>query len=289
MKGIVLAAGTGSRLFPSTQAITKHLCPVYDKPMIYYSLSVLMLAGIREVMMIGTPRDLPSLQRLLGDGSAIGIQLTYAEQRQAGGIAEALIISETFLESQPCCLILGDNLFYGDGLQATLKRAASLQSGCTLFGYHVAHPEQFGVIEYGADGQTPTRIIEKPQLPPSNTAVTGLYFYDGEACAICRSLTPSARGELEITDVNNWYLQTGRASMEILGRGIAWLDTGTPDSLLGAAHFVQTIQERQGQYIACLEEIALHNGWIDTATVLTRAELFKASAYGKYLKTLVET
>lgn len=287
MKGIVLAAGTGSRLFPSTRAITKHLCPVYDKPMIYYSLSVQMLAGIRDVLIIGTPQDLPNLQRLLGDGSPFGMNLSYAAQKRAGGIAEALIIGESFLQEQPCCLILGDNLFYGGGLQAMLRRAATLDSGCILFGYHVAQPEEFGVVEYADDGRSPVRILEKPRPAPSSTAVTGLYFYDGEATAACRSLQPSGRGELEITDLNNWYLQQGRARIDVLGRGIAWLDTGTPDSLMGAAHYVQTIQARQGQYIACLEEIALYNGWIDADAVLQRAELFRASAYGGYLKSLI--
>ena len=288
MKGIVLAAGTGSRLAPSTLASTKHLLPVYDKPMIYYSLSVPMLAGLREILIICTARDEASLRRLLGDGSALGLSLSYAVQERSGGIAEALLIGRTFLDGEPCCLILGDNLFYGDGLRPMLRGAATLTSGCRLFGYRVAHAEEFGVVEFAADGHTPLRIVEKPSRPPSNIAVTGLYFYDGGASEESLALTPSARGELEITELNNRYLADGRARLETLGRGIAWLDAGTPDSLLSAGHFVQTIQERQGQSIACLEEIALDNGWIDRDAVAERAHALRASAYGRHLRRLLD-
>jgi len=288
MKGIVLAAGTGSRLGPSTLATTKHLLPVYDKPMIYYPLSILMLAGIRDVLLVCTSRDLAAMRRLLGDGSAFGIAIDYATQDHPGGIAEAFVVGRAFVADEPCALILGDNLFHGGGLRLALRRATTLESGCHLFGYRVAHAESFGVIEFDTDGETPRRIIEKPARPPSQFAVTGLYFYDGEACERCRSLRPSPRGELEITDVNNGYLADGKARVEQLGRGIAWLDAGTPDSLMSAGHFVQTIQERQGQFVACLEEIALDNGWIDREAVAATAERLRASPYGRYLGTLTD-
>lgn len=288
MKGIVMCGGSGSRLSPSTMAITKHLLPVYDKPMVYYSLSVPMLAGIRDILVICTSRDLEAMRRLLGDGSAFGLSLSYALQERPGGIAEALLVGEDFIGGEPCCLILGDNLFYGDGLRPMLRDAATLTSGCLLFGYRVAHAEEFGVVEFAGDGHTPRRIVEKPSRPPSNIVVTGLYFYDGDASDACRELTPSSRGELEITALNNRYLENGRARLETLGRGIAWLDTGTPDSLLSAGHFVQTIQERQGQSIACLEEIALDNGWIDREAIARRAELLRASPYGQQLSRLID-
>ena len=288
MKGIVMCGGSGSRLSPSTVAMTKHLLPVYDKPMVYYSLSVPMLAGIRDILIVCTSRDLEAMQRLLGDGSAFGLSLRYALQEHPGGIAEALLVGEDFLGGEPCCLILGDNLFYGDGLRPLLRDAATLTSGCLLFGYRVARAEEFGVIEFADDGRTPLRIVEKPRHPPSDTVVTGLYFYDGEASAASRTLAPSSRGELEITALNNRYLEAGGARLETLGRGIAWLDTGTPDSLLSAGHFVQTIQQRQGQSIACLEEIALGNGWIDREAVARTAERLRASPYGQHLYRLID-
>jgi len=289
MKGIIMCGGSGSRLGPSTVAVTKHLLPVYDKPMVYYSLSVPMLAGIHDVLVICTSRDLKAIRRLLGNGAAFGLSLSYAIQDRPGGIAEALLVGSDFLDGQPCCLILGDNLFYGDGLRPMLLDASTLTSGCLLFGHHVARAEEFGVVEFAADGVTPRRIVEKPRRPPSNTVVTGLYFYDGQASETARTLIPSPRGELEITALNNRYLETGQARLETLGRGITWLDTGTPDSLLSAGHFVQTIQERQGRSIACLEEIALDNGWIDIEAVAHTARRLNASPYGRHLHRLIES
>ncbi|MEQ9813936.1 MAG: glucose-1-phosphate thymidylyltransferase RfbA [Azospirillaceae bacterium] len=285
MKGIVLAGGTGSRLYPITLATNKQLLPVYDKPMIYYPLSVLMLAGLREILMISTPADLPRIRDLLGDGSQFGIAIDYVVQDRPRGIAEALILAEDFLAGDASMLILGDNIFHGHGLTETLRRTATLEGGATVFAYWVQDPERYGVIALDADGGV-RDIVEKPADPPSQWAVTGLYAYDGEAPAIARSLVPSARGELEITDLNRRYLERGRLSCERLGRGYAWLDTGTYDSLLEAGEFVRTMQHRQGLQIACLEEIAFDAGWIDPEALARRAAALGPTAYARYLTSL---
>ena len=287
MKGIILAGGSGSRLHPITQGCSKQLLPVYDKPMIYYPLSVLMLAGIREILVITTPEDSASFQRLLGDGHQFGVQLQYAQQPQPQGIAQALLIGASFVAGEPVCLILGDNLFFGSGLRERLARCRQRQQGATLFGYRVEQPQRYGVIEF--DGQQQIRAIhEKPAQPPSDYAVTGLYFYDGQASQLAQQLTPSPRGELEITDLNNLYLQKGEAHLELLGRGYAWLDTGTPASLLEAGNFIQTIEHRQGLKIACLEEIAYCQGWIDLPQLEQRAQSLAHSDYGQYLLKLAQ-
>jgi glucose-1-phosphate thymidylyltransferase len=285
-KGILLAGGSGTRLYPLTLAVSKQLMPVYDKPMVYYPLSTLMLAGIREVLVITTPRDSDAFRSVLGDGRQWGMQITYAVQPQPDGIAQALVIGEAFLAGAPCALILGDNIFFGHGLAESLAGASARTAGATIFGYWVRDPERYGVVEFDAAGCA-RAIEEKPAHPRSNYAVTGLYFYDETASARARALRPSARGELEITDLNNAYLADGALQVERLGRGQAWLDTGTHDSLLDAANFVQVMQARQGLQIACPEEIAYRQGWIDTEAVLRLAEPLKKNGYGRYLIDLV--
>ena len=285
-KGIILAGGSGSRLHPITLGVSKQLLPIYDKPMIYYPLSVLMLAGIHDILIICTPEDLPSFKKLLGDGSRFGIQLSYAEQPSPGGIAQAFMIGENFIADSNVCLILGDNIFYGYGFSGMLKQAIQQASGATVFGYHVIDPERFGVIEFSASGQA-LSIEEKPTQPKSNYAVTGLYFYDNDVIALAKDVQPSARAELEITDINNAYLQRGDLRVAILGRGFTWLDTGTHDSLLEAGHYVQTIETRQGLKIACLEEVAYRNGWLSQQQLRERGEALHKTAYGQYLLRLV--
>ncbi len=286
MKGIVLAGGSGSRLFPITQGVSKQLLPVYDKPMIYYPLSVLMLAGVRDILLITTPEDQASFQRLLGDGSAFGIALSYAVQPNPDGLAQAFIIGEQFIGDDQVCLVLGDNIFYGQGFSPKLKNAAARTVGATIFGYQVKDPQRFGVVEFDAQ-QKVLSIEEKPARPKSNYAATGLYFYDNQVTAIAKTIQPSARGELEITCVNQVYLEQGNLQMEMLGRGFAWLDTGTHESLLEASMFVQTIEHRQGFKIAALEEIAFNQGWIDATQLLARAELLAKNEYGVYLRGLL--
>lgn len=286
MKGIVLAGGAGTRLHPVTKAISKQLLPLYDKPMIYYPLSVLMLAEIREILIISTPQDLPLFQRLLGDGKSIGVSFTYAEQAQPNGIAQAFLIGKKFIDDKPSCLILGDNLFYGATLSAVLKQAASLKTGAKVFGYQVSDPERYGVVEFDKDGRV-LSLEEKPSKPKSNFAVPGLYFYDAEVSTRAASLKPSARGELEISDLNLLYLREGRLTVDRLPRGIAWLDTGTHRSLLEASNFIEVLEERTGMKIACLEEIAWHNGWIKEADIQAVAESMGKSTYADYLRSLL--
>ena len=284
-KGIILAGGSGTRLYPITQAISKQLLPVYDKPMIYYPLSVLMLAGIREVLIINTPHEQALFQNLLGDGSQWGMDIQYAVQPSPDGLAQAYLIGREFVDGKPSCLVLGDNIFHGHGLTEVLARANARQQGATVFGYYVRDPERYGVAEFDADNRV-IGLEEKPEQPRSNYAVTGLYFYDGRACDYAASLKPSARGELEITDLNRRYLQDGSLHLEPLGRGYAWLDTGTHESLLEASAFIETIEARQGLRVCCPEEIAFGNGWIDVAQLKKLAAPLAKNGYGQYLLSL---
>jgi glucose-1-phosphate thymidylyltransferase len=286
MKGIILAGGTGSRLHPATTVTSKQLLPVYDKPMIYYPLSTLMLAGIRDILVITTPRDAEAFSSLLRDGSQWGLSISYAVQPEPKGISQAFLIGRDFIGGDRCALVLGDNIFYGEGFGAILQRAAERETGATVFGYWVADPERYGVLDLGADKRV-KGIIEKPSPAPSNWAVTGLYFYDRAVCDIAATLKPSKRGELEITDLNNLYLQRGDLSVELFGRGFAWLDTGTPDSLLDAGNFIATVEKRQGLKIAAPEEIAWRQGYIDAAQVEKIAAAYGKNAYGEYLRQIL--
>lgn len=287
MKAIVLAGGSGTRLYPSTKALSKQLLPVYDKPTIYYPISVMMLAGIKDILIISTPRDIPMIQNLMGDGSELGVHFSYAVQPEPKGIAQAFLIGEKFVNNEPCAMILGDNLFYGHDLPKDIQEAAKRKRGATVFAYHVNDPERYGVVEFNKKGEA-VSIEEKPKEPKSNWAVTGLYFYDQHVTEYAKSLKPSHRGELEITDLNRIYLEKGELSVQCLGRGTAWLDTGTSESLLSSSQFVQTIEQRQGLKVACLEEIAYSMGHISLEQLAKLAEEYPASSYGMYLKQLVK-
>jgi glucose-1-phosphate thymidylyltransferase len=290
MKGIILAGGSGTRLYPITRGVCKQLLPVYDKPMIYYPLSVLMLAGVREILIISTPSDLPRFKDIFGDGNDLGIEFSYAEQPKPNGLAEAFLIGEKFIGKDAVCLVLGDNIFFGHGLTQLLKKAVgdvTISGGATVFGYYVKDPERYGIVEFDADGHVLT-VEEKPRQPRSRYAVTGLYFYDNEVVKIARNIKPSLRGELEITDVNNAYLLKKKLRVELMGRGYAWLDTGTHESLLDAGEFIATIERRQGLKMACIEEIAYKLGYIDKKKLLKAAESYSKNSYGEYLKMVAE-
>ena len=287
MKGIILAGGSGTRLYPITLGISKQMLPIYDKPMIYYPLSVLMLAGIKKILIISTPSDLPNFKRLLGDGSDFGIELSYAEQESPKGLAQAFIIGEKFIGTDRVCLILGDNIFYGYSFSKMLKSAILKKKGATLFAYHVTDPKRFGVIEFDKNKKVMS-IKEKPKNPKSNYAITGLYFYDNRVIKIAKSLKPSSRGELEITDINNTYLKWDDLNVEIMGRGFSWLDTGTHETLMTAGHFVQAIEESQGLKIGCLEEIAFNNGWLDSEIIKKKGKLLSKTSYGQYLLRTID-
>lgn len=288
MKGIILAGGSGTRLYPITKAVSKQILPIYDKPMVYYPLSVLMLTGIKDILIISTPRDVSSFKELLGDGSQLGLNLTYAVQDEPRGLADAFIVGSDFIGDDNVALVLGDNVFYGYGFTERLKRAAQRKDGATIFGYHVINPRAFGVVEFDKSNNV-ISIEEKPENPKSNYAVPGLYFYDNSVVEIAKNIKPSERGEIEITEVNNEYLRRGKLKVELFGRGMAWLDTGTHRGLLNAANFVEAIQTRQGLYVACVEEIAYNNGWIDKDQVELLAKPLMKTEYGKYLMSLIKT
>ncbi len=288
MKGIILAGGAGTRLYPSTIACSKQILTVYDKPMIYYPLSTLMLAGIEEVLVISTPRDLPMFEELLGDGSQFGMRFSYKVQTEPRGLADAFILGEEFIGKDNVCLVLGDNIFYGYGFSERLKAAASRRTGATIFGYHVSNPTDFGVVDFDEDWNV-LSIEEKPEVPKSNYAVPGLYFYDNRVVEIAKNVKPSARGEIEITSVNNAYLERGELKVELFGRGMAWLDTGNHRAMLAAANFIEAVQTRQGLYVACLEEIAYRNGFINKEQLLKQADRLKTTEYGQYLYQIAET
>ncbi|MDR3153249.1 MAG: glucose-1-phosphate thymidylyltransferase RfbA [Deltaproteobacteria bacterium] len=286
-KGIILAGGLGTRLYPATLAVSKQILPVYDKPMIYYPLTTLMLAGIREILVISTPRDIPVFEALLGTGEGWGVEFAYAAQSRPAGLAQAMIIAEGFLRGGPSALILGDNIFYGHEMISLLKEASALEEGAAVFAYRVNDPKRYGVVEFGADGRA-VGLAEKPQFPRSSYAVTGLYFYDPLAPGLAKTLSPSERGELEITDLNRLYLEKGQLTVKVMGRGYAWLDTGTHESLLEAGHFIRTIERRQGLKIACPEEAAFRNGWIDAAGLRALGDRLSGSGYGEYLRAVAD-